>query len=115
MGWDVKQVLLIGLLSLGLMACQKEQTEPKEDPKVTQQFEQADQKIGAYLDALDSSATPKDQSTKIICEDYPQTYKDDYLPNLMKLSPEYTEQKLLKDLDTALDYYKKKLSIECTK
>lgn len=111
----MKQVLLIGLLSLGLIACQKEQTEPKEDLLATQQFQQADQKIGVYLDTLDNQNTSKQQSTKIICEDYPRTYKADYLPNLMKLSPEYTEQKLLKDLDEALDYYKNKLDIECAK
>ncbi|WP_171254783.1 hypothetical protein [Acinetobacter sp. TGL-Y2] len=111
----MKQVLLIGLLSLGLIACQKEQTEPKEDLLAKQQFEQADQKIGVYLDILDNQNTSKQQSTKIICEDYPRTYKADYLPKLIKLSPEYTEQKLLKHLDEALDYYKNKLDIECAK
>ena len=36
------------------------------------------------------------------------------MPALMKLSPgEYTESKLIKDLDIALDYYKKKDNIQC--
>lgn len=96
-----------------LFGCQKEQPETKVDSQVTQQFEQADKKISQYLDALDNPTTPKGQSIKIICEDYPKVYKEDYVPTLLKLSPAYTEQGLQKDLDSALNFYKQKLGVEC--
>jgi hypothetical protein len=36
------------------------------------------------------------------------------MPNLLKLNPEnYTEAKLLSDLDIALNYYKEKENIQC--
>lgn len=77
-------------------------------------FEKSDKKISTYLDQLDDPNTPQEARIQILCKDYPAEYKNNYMPALMKLSPgEYTEGKLMKDLDIALDYYKKKDNIHC--
>lgn len=109
----MKKLTISLLLLLILTACQKERPELKTDTQITQKFEQSDTKISEYLDALDNPKTPKEQSTKIICEDYPKTYKTEYMPALLELSPTYTEQGLMKDIDNALNFYKQKLGIEC--
>lgn len=78
------------------------------------QFEKSDKRINKYLDQLDDPNTTQDARIQILCKDYPTEYKENYMASLLKLSPdEYTESKLIKDLDIALDYYKKKDNIQC--
>lgn len=77
-------------------------------------FEKSDNRISKFLDRLDDPNTSQDARIQILCKEYPTEYKTNYMPALMKLSPgEYTEGKLIKDLDIALDYYKKKDNIQC--
>ncbi|OTG78852.1 hypothetical protein B9T23_01930 [Acinetobacter terrae] len=84
-------------------------------PTITAQFEQADEKITKYLDQLDDPNTTQEARTQILCKDYPTEYKTNYMLSLMKLSPgEYTEAKLLSDLESALDYYKDSFEIKCS-
>lgn len=108
-------ILSVLLITLTITGCQKQQAEdPKENSTATAQFEKSDAIIGTYLDKLDSPETPQDEKTKILCVDYPAEYKTNYMPALLKLQPnEYTEVKLLADLKSALDYYKKKFVIKC--
>ncbi|TCB75560.1 hypothetical protein E0H89_11510 [Acinetobacter sp. ANC 3781] len=78
------------------------------------QFEKSDKRINKFLDQLDDPNTTQEVRIQILCKDYSTEYKTKYMPALMKLSPsEYTEAKLLSDLDIALDYYKKKDKIHC--
>ncbi|NNH25640.1 hypothetical protein [Acinetobacter terrestris] len=78
------------------------------------QVEKSDNRISKFLDRLDDPNTSQDARIQILCKDYPAEYKNNYMLSLMKLSPgEYTEGKLMKDLDIALDYYKKKDNIQC--
>lgn len=69
--------------------------------------------IRAYLDKLDSTSTSLEEKTQIVCKDYSNRYKKNYMTTLLELSPDYTETKLLKNLDTALNYYKEKYHIKC--
>ena len=106
------------LLTLSITGCQKQPEEAaasrNPDPVAKVQFEKSDAIISTYLDKLDSAETPQAERTQILCKDYPTEYKTNYMPSLLRLSPtEYTRAKLLKDLDIALDYYKKKDSIKC--
>ncbi|CAM2994694.1 hypothetical protein [Acinetobacter celticus] len=104
-----KIILSTLLLSLAITGCQKQQAE---DTKT--QFEKSDAVIGKYLDQLDDPNTAQDTRIQILCKDYPQEYKTNYMPALLKLSPaDYTEEKLLKDLEIALNYYKDNFKIEC--
>lgn len=96
------------LLAFAITGCNR----PSE--QTVSNFEVSDEKISQYLDQLDDSNTPIEQKKKILCTDYPLEYKENYMPNLLKMSPnDYTREKLLTDLDTALNYYKEKESIRC--
>lgn len=106
------------LLSFVITGCNRpdEQTtsEPTKDLTITAQFEQSDDKINKFLDQLDDPNIVQNARIQILCKDYPTEYKTNYIPALLKLSPaEYTETKLLKDLDVALNYYKEKDNIHC--
>ena len=108
------------IVFLVLTGCQKqsEQVQSPESEKVTvsatAQFNQSDSVISKYLDQLDSPDTPKQTSTQILCHDYPTEYKKNYMPALLQLAPkDNSPEKLLKDLEIALDYYKDKLHVEC--
>ncbi|MGU3288475.1 hypothetical protein ACLBWM_02495 [Acinetobacter radioresistens] len=116
----MKKILILSLILIStITGCQKqpEQTttaEPSNDPVVTVQFEQADQKISDFLDQLDDPETSQERRAQIICKDYPAVYKNEYMPALLKLSPsEYTEPQLLQDMKIALDYYVQKDKVIC--
>lgn len=110
--------ILITTLLITLSGCDK-QPEPtipdsSNNQTITAQFEQSDEKITKYLDQLDDPNTTQEDRIQILCKDYPTEYKTNYMPALMELSPsEYTESKLIKDLNIALDYYKSEFEIKC--
>lgn len=109
------KLLATTLFIITLTGCDRQPdqavTEPS-NPTITAQFEQSDEKIGKYLDQLDDPNTPQNTRIQILCKDYPAEYKKNYMPALLKLSPtEYSEVKLLKELETALDYYKNSYEI----
>ena len=112
------KLLTTTLFLIILTGCDKQPdqaiTESSTNQTITAQFEQSDEKITKYLDQLDDPNTTQEVRIQILCKDYPAEYKTNYMSALMKLSPgEYTESKLIKDLDIALDYYKKKDNIQC--
>ena len=112
------KLLTTTLFLIILTGCDKQPdqaiTESSTNQTITAQFEQSDEKITKYLDQLDDPNTTQEVRIQILCKDYPAEYKTHYMPALMKLSPgEYTEGKLIKDLDIALDYYKKKDNVQC--
>lgn len=99
-----------------LAGCQKQQDEnkSKDDSALSAQFEKSDAVISSYLDKLDSPKTSREEKTQILCKDYPAEYKSNYMPALLKSeNNHYTEDKLLNDLKTALDFYKAKENIRC--
>jgi len=113
------KILTITLFFIILTGCDKQPESPASelanDPTITAQFEKSDEKIGKYLDELDNPNTPQDVRIQILCKDYPTEYKENYMPALLKLSPtEYSEVKLLKELEIALDYYKNSYEIKCS-
>ena len=106
------------LLTLSITGCQKEPDQSAStnttDPIAKSQFEKSDAIINKYLDQLESPNTTTEEKTKILCKDYPDEYKTNYMPALLKLAAkDYTRSQLLKDLDIALDYYKKKDNVQC--
>lgn len=113
----MKKIIFTTLLALTVTGCNRPSdptSESSVDSKITAQFEKSDNRISKFLDRLDDPNTPQDARIQILCKDYPAEYKINYMPALMELSPgEYTKGKLIKDLDTALDYYKKKDNIQC--
>lgn len=105
------KILTALLLSLTITGCQKE---PEDQSKLSAQFEKSDAVITTFFDKLDSPATPITEKKQIACIDFPAEYKTNYIPAMLKSEENtYTEEKLLADMDIALDYYKKKDSIQC--
>ena len=112
--------LTLVLLSSIISGCQKQPdpaaAEPKQDTATIKQFDEADTKIGKFLDQLDNPNTSLEVRKQILCVDYPNVYIQQYAPALLKLSPnDYTPDKLDRDLAIALDYYKDKFNIRCEK
>ena len=113
------KLITTALLFTMLTGCEKQPqqavaTQNSDNPTITAQFEKSDNRISKFLDRLDDPNTTQDARIQILCKDYPTEYKENYMASLLKLSPgEYTESKLIKDLDIALDYYKKKDNIQC--
>lgn len=118
----MKRIILASVfLAVFITGCQKQpdSTDPakvKQDPATIKQFEEADLKIGKFLDQLESPNTSLEVRRQILCVDYPNIYIQHYAPALLKLSPnDYTPDKLNNDLAIALDYYKDKFNIQCQK
>ncbi len=123
------KLLSLVVASSALMACQK----PTEDANAEsispnhqsrnaqldtpqQRFAHADEKISYYLDQLDSANTTLDVKQQVLCIDYPNEYKNNYIPAMLEIAPqEYTTEKMLNDLHISQDYYAEKLSIQCPK
>ena len=79
-----------------------------------QEIEQVDIQINTFLDQLDNPKTPLGVKKQILCIDYPNFYILKYIPTLVEVDPNvYSSEKLLRDLNLALDYYKDKLKIQC--
>lgn len=108
----MKNILLILLLAV-MAGCEKDSgVGSKIDYKA--QFEKSDALIGRYLDKLDSSSTPPKVKEKILCESYPNEYKQNYMPALLKISSDqYTEETLLRDFEAVISFYEKALVINC--
>ncbi|MEQ1143608.1 hypothetical protein [Acinetobacter soli] len=78
------------------------------------QFEQSDKQISHFMDLLDNPNTSQTQRVQILCVDWPNVYKSEYIPALVHLKPnQFNETKLLAELRTATDYYKEGSGIVC--
>lgn len=102
------------VISLILVSCTK-QVENKSLPtSVEAQFISADKEIGKMLDDLENRNIPLQQKQEILCNTYPDIYKKQYMPALLKLSPnDYNEQTLTRDFEAVISFYKKSFVINC--
>ncbi|MFW2149164.1 hypothetical protein ACK2M2_13690 [Acinetobacter sp. TY1] len=109
------KILTALLLSLTIVGCQKKpEVSPETESKLSAQFEKTDAAITAFFDKLDSPTTPITDKKQIACIDFPLEYKTNYVPAMLQSEGNtYTREKLLADMDIALDYYKKKDNIQC--
>lgn len=114
-------MLVIFLYTLGLtiflvllVSCAK-QTETKPlPPSVEEQFMQSSQQINKMLNVLENREVSLSQKREILCKDYPEVYKKQYIPALLMLSPKvYTKETLLRDYEAVISFYKKAWSIHC--
>ena len=105
--------------ALFLTGCEKppdqSTSEALSNTTTSAQFKQSGKQIDKYLNKLYHPRTPKDVRIHILCIDYPIEYKTNYMPALLKLSPDkYTEAKLLANLEATLNYYKSNFEIKCS-
>ncbi|WP_250375789.1 hypothetical protein [Acinetobacter sp. AS23] len=102
------------MISLTFVGCTK-QLENKAIPSSAEaQFMSADQQIGKMLDDLENRNIPLQRKKGILCNTYPDVYKKQYMPALLKLSPKvYTEETLLRDYEAVISFYKKTFVVNC--
>jgi len=97
-----------------LVSCTKQMETKTLPPSVEAQFMSADKEIGKMLDVLNNQNVPLDRKQEILCKTYPEVYKKQYMPALLKLSPKvYTEETLLRDFEAVINFYKKTFVVNC--
>lgn len=102
------------VISLTLVSCTKQVENNALHPSIEAQFKIADQQIGKMLDDLNNQNVPLQRKREILCNTYPDVYKKQYMPALLKLSPKvYTEETLLRDYEAVISFYKKAFVINC--
>lgn len=112
----VKLLYTLGLtISLVLLvSCSKQDEIKPLPPSVEEQFIKASQQIDTMLKALENREVSLSQKREILCKTYPEVYKKQYMPALLKLSPNvYTKETLLRDYEAVISFYKKAWSIHC--
>ncbi|MDN8191854.1 hypothetical protein QZK04_17570 [Acinetobacter baumannii] len=111
-----KLLYTLGLtISLVLLVSCTKQAEIKPLPhSVEEQFINASQQIDTMLNALENQEVALKVKRDILCKSYPEVYKKQYMPALLKLSPNvYTKETLLRDYEAVISFYKKAWSIHC--
>lgn len=111
----MKIIIITTLLSsLAFTGCEKQLSEDIDPIISAAALENSDNILSKYIEKLESEFTTQDARIKILCRDYPSEYEKNYMPNLLKLSPdEYSEPMLLADMDIVLDHYKNISNIQC--
>ncbi|MDV7448377.1 hypothetical protein R4514_16715 [Acinetobacter baumannii] len=100
--------------SLTLVGCTKQVENKSLPPSIEAQFMSADKEIGKMLDDLENRDIPLKRKREILCNTYPEVYKKQYMPTLLKLSPKvYTEENLLRDYEALISFYKKTFVVNC--
>lgn len=100
------------ILSFTITGCQKQLTNSEVDAAATA-LEKSEKILGVYIDKLESEFTDERLRVQILCKDYPGEYEKNYVPNMLKLSSEYTESELLRDMNATLDHYRRNENIQC--
>ncbi|MDC4442194.1 hypothetical protein OHV35_02050 [Acinetobacter baumannii] len=102
------------LISLSFLGCTKQDETKPLPPSVEEQFMQSSQQINKMLDALENREVALNVKREILCKTYPEVYKNQYMPALLKLSLNvYTKETLLRDYEAVIGFYKKAWSIHC--
>lgn len=97
-----------------LVSCSKQDKIKPLPPSVEKQFMKASEQIDTMLNALENRDVSLSQKREILCNAYPEVYKKQYMPALLKLSPNvYTKETLLRDYEAVISFYKKAWSIHC--
>ena len=109
------KIITLLLLVIIISGCDKKlKPSPEDQSKLSTQFEKTDAAITTFFDKLDSPTTPIVEKKQIACIDFVAEYKTNYVPAMLQSEGNtYSEEKLLADMDMALDYYKKKDNIVC--
>lgn len=97
-----------------LVSCTKQVEDRTLSSSVEAQYLIADQQIGTMLDDLENRNVSLSKKSEILCKKFPDVYKMQYMPALLKLSPEfYTEEILLRDYEAVISFYKKAFVVNC--
>lgn len=106
--------LWLSLSLVVLVSCTKQAESKALPPSVEAQFMSADKEIGKMLDELENRDISLQRKQEILCNTYPDVYKKQYMPALLKLSPKvYKEEALLRDFEAMIGFYEKAFVINC--
>lgn len=101
-------------MCLTFIGCTKQVENKPLPPSVEAQFMSADKEIGKMLDELNNQNVPLQRKREILCKSYPEVYKTQYMPALLKLSPkDYNEQTLTRDFEAVISFYKETFVVNC--
>ncbi|HAV5501270.1 TPA: hypothetical protein JI107_18195 [Acinetobacter baumannii] len=102
------------LISLTFVGCSKQVENKRLSPLVGEQFMRASQQIDKMLNALENREVSLKVKQEILCKTYPEVYKNQYMPALLKLSPNvYSKETLLRDYEAVISFYKKTFVVNC--
>ncbi|MGL2989763.1 hypothetical protein ACSVHR_06095 [Acinetobacter nosocomialis] len=97
-----------------LISCTKKVENKPLPSSVEEQYQTSSHQIGNMLDDLNNHEVQLEKKREILCKTYPEVYKNQYMPALLKLSPtHYTEEMLLRDFEAVIKFYKQAWSIKC--
>ncbi|WP_336017360.1 hypothetical protein [Acinetobacter pittii] len=98
-----------------LVSCSKQDKIKPLPPSVEEQFINASQQIDTMLNALENREVALNIKRDILCNKYPDVYKNHYMPALIKLSPDqYNKKTLLRDYEAVVNFYKKAFTLNCS-
>lgn len=97
-----------------LVSCTKQEETKPLPPSIEKQFKKASEQIDTMLNTLENRDVSLSQKREILCKTYPEVYKKQYMPALLKLSPNvYTKETLLRDYEAVISFYKKTFVVNC--
>ncbi|HGX3400544.1 TPA: hypothetical protein ACNH0W_002080 [Acinetobacter nosocomialis] len=111
-----KLVYILGcsIFIVVLISCTKKIENKPLPSSVEEQYQTSSRQIGNMLDDLNNHEVPLVKKHEILCKTYPEVYKNQYMPALLKISSDqYTEETLLRDFDAVTNFYMKVLKIGC--
>ena len=95
-----------------MFGCEKPEQISPEREKLLEKYQEVDLKMTMYLATLAGPSTPLEERTKVICEEFPVTYEQEYLPIYLKLS-DPTDVDTSSDLLKTIESYKARYNIQC--
>ncbi|ATZ63665.1 hypothetical protein [Acinetobacter bereziniae] len=108
----METVSFICLLTLSIFGCDNSEQISPERQHLIEKFQEVDLKMTVYLATLAGPSTPLEERKKVICEDFPVTYEQEYLPIYLKLA-DPKDLNTSKDLQKTIDSYKARYNIDC--
>lgn len=102
------------LMCLTFIGCTKQIENKPLPPSVEEEYLTSKQEIDKMLDALNNREVPLEKKREILCKTYPEVYKNQYMPALLKItSDQYSEETLLRDFEAVISFYEKAFVINC--
>lgn len=108
----METVSFLCLLTLSILGCDKPEQISPEREQLLEEYREVDLKITSYLGTLAAPTTPIEERKKVICDEFPITYKQEYLPIYLKLT-DPTDVDTSSDLLKTIESYKARYNIQC--
>ena len=108
----METISFLCLLTLSMFGCEKPEKISAEREKLLEKYQEVDLKMTMYLATLAGPSSPLEERKKVICEEFPVTYKQEYLPIYLKLT-EPTDIDKSSDILKTIEAYKARYNIQC--